>query len=61
MIKEIPKPGTLVIRDKDQQLYSVGDVMLIDSFGKKIRLYPVCNGRTHNKSITHFLNQYTLA
>lgn len=56
MIIEMPKYGTRVRREKDGQLYDVGPI----SSDGAVLLYPVWNGRTHKKSITHFLDQYSI-
>lgn len=61
MIKEIPKIGTKVRRDRDGSLYTTGELIFIGAYSEKIRLYPIWNGRAHDKSVIHFLSQYSLA
>lgn len=60
MISEMPKAGTLVRRKKDDRLYTVGKITTYVR-GDYVTLHPVWEGRTHEKTVTHFLNQYKIS
>lgn len=59
MIMNMPAIGTRVRRDKDGKIYTVGRTTNF-ARGEYVMLYPVWSGRAHDKTVTHFLNQYTL-
>lgn len=61
MIVEMPKKGTIVRRDRDGQLYRVGEFKFITAHDRYFQLVPVWAGRAHTKTVECFLKQYSLA
>lgn len=63
-LTEVPTHGTRVRRKRDGGLYTVGSTRDGGVIGNVywsesiIQLHPVWEGRTHFKTVTHFLNQF---
>ena len=59
MIEEMPNIGTMVRRKRDGNIYTVG-LTTKYMHGEYVTLIPVWSGRVHEKSVTHFLCQFSL-
>ena len=57
-MKQVPERGTTVRRKRDGKLYTVGPRHTI-GVSAHVRLYPVWDGKEHDKREDLFLNQYS--